>query len=116
MTAHCFGEASLYDFAAADDCIEHATGEPATIEQFSAQGIAIVPTLVNIATFPRIAESAREKFPRYHRHMLDLHAWRPRPCALPTRRGSRSMSAPTRAARCPTGWWRRRPHSSSRRG
>lgn len=78
VTAHCFGEASLYDFAAAGtDCIEHATGlEPATIEQFSAQGIAIVPTLVNIATFPRIAESAREKFPRYHRHMLDIHARR----------------------------------------
>jgi imidazolonepropionase-like amidohydrolase len=78
VTAHCFGEASLYDFAAAGtDCIEHATGlEPATIEQFAAQGIAIVPTLVNIATFPRIAEPAREKFPEYHRHMLDLHARR----------------------------------------
>jgi imidazolonepropionase-like amidohydrolase len=78
VTAHCFGEASLYDFAAAGtDCIEHATGlEPATIEQFAAQGIAIVPTLVNIATFPQIAESAREKFPDYHRHMLDLHGRR----------------------------------------
>jgi imidazolonepropionase-like amidohydrolase len=78
VTAHCFGEASLYDFAAAGtDCIEHATGlEPATIEQFAAQGIAIVPTLVNIATFPAIAEAAREKFPDYHRHMLSLHARR----------------------------------------
>ncbi|HET7718922.1 MAG TPA: amidohydrolase family protein, partial [Acidimicrobiales bacterium] len=75
VTAHCFGEASLHDFAAAGtDCIEHATGlEPATIEQFAAQGIAIVPTLVNIATFPAIAEAAREKFPAYHRHMLALH-------------------------------------------
>ncbi|MDF2093967.1 amidohydrolase family protein [Knoellia sp. 3-2P3] len=75
VTAHCFGEASLYDFAAAGtDCIEHATGlEPATIEQFASQGIAIVPTLVNIATFPAIAEGAREKFPAYHRHMLALH-------------------------------------------
>jgi imidazolonepropionase-like amidohydrolase len=78
VTAHCFGEASLYDFAAAGtDCVEHATGlEPATIEQFASQGIAIVPTLVNIATFPRIAEPAREKFPDYHRHMLALHARR----------------------------------------
>ena len=75
VTAHCFGEASLYDFAAAGtDCIEHATGlEPATIEQFAAQRIAIVPTLVNIATFPRIAEPAREKFPDYHRRMLSMH-------------------------------------------
>ncbi|HET8983221.1 MAG TPA: amidohydrolase family protein [Pedococcus sp.] len=78
VTAHCFGEASLYDFAAAGtDCIEHATGlEAATIEQFAAQGIAIVPTLVNIRTFPQIAEAAREKFPDYHRHMLELHARR----------------------------------------
>jgi imidazolonepropionase-like amidohydrolase len=75
VTAHCFGEASLYDFAAAGtDCIEHATGlEPETISQFAAQGIAIVPTLVNIATFPAIAEPAREKFPDYHRRMIDLH-------------------------------------------
>ena len=75
VTAHCFGEASLHDFAAAGtDCIEHATGlEPETIAQFAAQGIAIVPTLVNIATFPPIAEPAREKFPAYHRRMLALH-------------------------------------------
>ena len=75
VTAHCFGEESLYDFAAAGtDCIEHATGlEPATIASFAAQGIAIVPTLVNIATFPQLAEPAQEKFPAYHTHMLDLH-------------------------------------------
>jgi imidazolonepropionase-like amidohydrolase len=75
VTAHCFGEASLYDFAAAGtDCIEHATGlEDETIGQFAEQGIAIVPTLVNIATFPEIAEPAREKFPSYHARMLALH-------------------------------------------
>jgi imidazolonepropionase-like amidohydrolase len=33
----------------------------------------VVPTLINIATFPQIAEPAREKFPAYHRHMLALH-------------------------------------------
>jgi imidazolonepropionase-like amidohydrolase len=78
VTAHCFGEASLYDFAAAGtDCIEHATGlEPETISQFAEQGIAIVPTLVNIATFPEIAASAREKFPGYSERMLALHARR----------------------------------------
>jgi imidazolonepropionase-like amidohydrolase len=75
VTAHCFGEESLHDFAAAGtDCIEHACGlQDETIAAFAAQGIAIVPTLVNIDTFPRIAESAREKFPVYHRHMLALH-------------------------------------------
>ncbi|MBD3781728.1 MAG: amidohydrolase family protein [Micrococcales bacterium] len=78
VTAHCFGEQSLHDFAAAGtDCIEHATGlVPESIEAFARQGIAVVPTLVNIDTFPQIAEPAREKFPEYHRHMLDLHARR----------------------------------------
>ncbi len=75
MTAHCFGQDVLPDLAAAGiDCVEHATGlEPETIESFAAQGICIVPTLVNIATFPAIAEPAREKFPAYHARMMDLH-------------------------------------------
>ncbi|MEO7058824.1 MAG: amidohydrolase family protein [Lapillicoccus sp.] len=75
ITAHCFGEESLHDFAAAGaDCIEHATGLDAeTTRAFAAQGIAIVPTLVNIATFPAIAAPARERFPTYYAHMLDLH-------------------------------------------
>ncbi|MEI2777584.1 MAG: amidohydrolase family protein [Tetrasphaera sp.] len=75
MTAHCFGQDVLYDLAAAGiDCVEHATGlEPDTIESFAAQGISIVPTLVNINTFPAIAEPAREKFPNYTRRMLDLY-------------------------------------------
>lgn len=75
VTAHCFGEESLRDLAAAGtDCVEHACGlEPDTTAAFATQGIAIVPTLVNIDTFPRIVEPAREKFPGYHRHMLDLH-------------------------------------------
>ena len=75
VTAHCFGEQSLRDFAAAGtDCIEHATGlEDDTIAAFAAQGITIVPTLVNIETFPSIAAPAQAKFPDYHRHMLELH-------------------------------------------
>lgn len=78
VTAHCFGQESLYDFAAAGtDCIEHATGlEPETIEQFAAQRIAIVPTLINIANFPDFAAAAGEKFPAYRDRMLDLHARR----------------------------------------
>jgi imidazolonepropionase-like amidohydrolase len=75
VTAHCFGEESLRDLAAAGtDCVEHACGlHTDTIASFAAQGIAIVPTLVNIDTFPQIAEPAREKFPQYHRHMVDLY-------------------------------------------
>jgi imidazolonepropionase-like amidohydrolase len=78
VTAHCFGEQSLRDLAAAGiDCIEHATGLcEDSIDTFAAQGIAIVPTLVNIAQFPEFAASAKEKFPSYYAHMLDLHARR----------------------------------------
>ncbi|HEX2704378.1 MAG TPA: amidohydrolase family protein [Candidatus Lustribacter sp.] len=74
VTAHCFGEESLRDFAAAGtDCIEHATGlQPDTTAAFAEQQIAIVPTLVNIANFPSFAEAAREKFPAYAAHMVDL--------------------------------------------
>jgi len=78
VTAHCFGQESLYDFAAGgSDCVEHATGlEPETTAQFAEQGIAIVPTLINIDTFPGIAASAGGKFPKYRDRMLDLHARR----------------------------------------
>jgi imidazolonepropionase-like amidohydrolase len=78
VTAHCFGEESLSDLAAAGvDCIEHATGLVAdTIESFSTQGIAIVPTLVNIDSFPSIAAGAEGKYPTYAAHMRDLHARR----------------------------------------
>jgi imidazolonepropionase-like amidohydrolase len=74
-TAHCFGEESLRDYAAAGtDCIEHACGlEPDTIAQFAAQGIAIVPTLVNVGQFPALAEPGRARFPTYYDHMVDLH-------------------------------------------
>ncbi|GMA40228.1 hypothetical protein GCM10025883_22730 [Mobilicoccus caccae] len=66
------------DFAEAGvDCIEHATGlVPDTIDTFARQGIAIVPTLVNIGTFPDIAAGGEKKYPGYAAHMRDLHARR----------------------------------------
>ena len=78
VTAHCFGEESLADFAAAGtDCIEHATGlTEETIDVFARQGIAIVPTLINIANFPDFAAAGAAKFPRYAEHMRDLYARR----------------------------------------
>lgn len=78
VTAHCFGEQVLADFAeAGTDCIEHATGlGDDTIEEFARQQIAIVPTLVNIANFPAFADAGAAKFPGYAAHMRDLHARR----------------------------------------
>lgn len=78
VTAHCFGEDCLPDLLAAGiDCVEHATGlTDETTAACVAAGVAIVPTLINIATFPQIAAPAAEKFPTYARHMLALHARR----------------------------------------
>ncbi|MFV8127784.1 amidohydrolase family protein [Streptomyces syringium] len=78
VTAHCFAEESLAPLVEAGiDCIEHATGlTEETIPLFAERGVAIVPTLVNIATFPRLAEGGERKFPRWADHMRRLHARR----------------------------------------
>jgi imidazolonepropionase-like amidohydrolase len=79
VTAHCFGEDCLPDLLAAGiDGIEHATGlrDDALVAAAAAGGVAVVPTLVNIATFPQIADRGEEKFPLYAAHMRDLHAGR----------------------------------------
>ncbi len=75
MTAHCFAEDSLRDLVEAGiDCIEHATGlTEDTIPLFAERGVAIVPTLVNIATFPHLADGGQAKFPRWSDHMRRLH-------------------------------------------
>ncbi|WP_103502860.1 amidohydrolase family protein, partial [Streptomyces sp. SM14] len=78
VTAHCFSEESLPDLLAAGvDCVEHATGlSERTIPLFAEQGVAIVPTLVNIATFPQLAAAGEAKFPRWAAHMRRLHEGR----------------------------------------
>ncbi|TSE00133.1 amidohydrolase family protein [Skermania sp. ID1734] len=75
VTAHVFGEDALPGLINAGiDCIEHGTGlTDDTIELMVSHGTALVPTLINIDTFPSIAAGA-DKYPVYQRHMLDLHA------------------------------------------
>ncbi|WP_393099420.1 amidohydrolase family protein [Streptomyces sp. LN325] len=75
VTAHCFAEDSLRDLVEAGiDCVEHATGlTEDTIPLFASRGVAIVPTLVNIATFPRLADGGDAKFPRWSAHMRRLY-------------------------------------------
>ncbi|MFF1352820.1 amidohydrolase family protein [Streptomyces sp. NPDC058297] len=74
VTAHCFAEDSLRDLVEAGiDCIEHATGlTEDTVPLFAERGVAIVPTLVNIATFPQIAAAGEAKFPRWSAHLTRL--------------------------------------------
>ncbi|MGW5048097.1 amidohydrolase family protein [Streptomyces griseoluteus] len=75
VTAHCFAESSLRDLVESGiDCVEHATGlTPELIPLFAERGVAIVPTLVNIATFPDLAAGGDEKYPRWAAHMRRLH-------------------------------------------
>ena len=78
VTAHVFGTEALPGLIGAGiDCIEHGTGlTDDLIDEMAARGTALVPTLVNVETFPSIAEKAT-KYPRYAGHMRDLydHAW-----------------------------------------
>ncbi len=75
VTAHCFGEDSLRDLVEAGiDCIEHGTGlTEDTIPLLAERGVPIVPTLVNIASFPAIADAGEARYPSYARHMRELH-------------------------------------------
>jgi imidazolonepropionase-like amidohydrolase len=74
VTTHVFGEDALPGLLAAGiDCIEHGTAlNDEQLALMADRGIALVPTLINIETFPDIAARA-DKFPTYAAHMLALH-------------------------------------------
>ncbi|MET8649812.1 metal-dependent hydrolase family protein [Nocardia aurea] len=74
VTAHVFGEDALPGLINAGiDCLEHGTGlTDDTVAMMVEHGTALVPTLINIDTFPDIADGAG-KFPTYAAHMRDLH-------------------------------------------
>jgi imidazolonepropionase-like amidohydrolase len=75
VTTHVFGEEALPDLIAAGmDCLEHGTGlSDELIAVLAERGIALVPTLINIDSFPAIADGA-VRFPAYAEHMRRLHA------------------------------------------
>ena len=78
VTAHVFGEEALPDLIDAGiDCLEHGPGlDDTLLARMARSGIALVPTLINIYTFPSIADRA-ERFPAYAWHMRQLHARAP---------------------------------------
>jgi imidazolonepropionase-like amidohydrolase len=73
VAVHVFGEEALPDLIAAGvDSIEHGTGlTEETIAAAAANGIAVVPTLVNIANFDKFADQAT-KYPLYAERMRRL--------------------------------------------
>lgn len=75
VTAHCFSEEAPAQLVAAGiDCIEHGTGlTDETIELMASRQVALVPTLVNIQTFPNIAARAEVRYPVYAAHMRSLY-------------------------------------------
>jgi len=78
VAIHCHGDVAVN--AAIDagiDCIEHGTGlSDDGIAQMAERGTALVPTMINLDNFPRYATPARDKFPSYYSHMMDLYARR----------------------------------------
>jgi imidazolonepropionase-like amidohydrolase len=75
VTAHVFGADALPGLIRAGiDCIEHGPGlTDDLIAEMARRGTALVPTLINIETFPGIADAAT-KYPTYAAHMRKLHA------------------------------------------
>jgi imidazolonepropionase-like amidohydrolase len=75
VTAHVFGADAIAGLVNAGiDCIEHGTGlTDDLIAEMARRGTALVPTLINIDTFPAIADRAA-KYPTYAAHMRELHA------------------------------------------
>ncbi len=76
ITVHAFAEESVATLVAAGiDSVEHGTGLSLDlIDAMAAQGTALVPTMINIETFEKIAGDAEAKFPTYAAHMRALQA------------------------------------------
>jgi imidazolonepropionase-like amidohydrolase len=76
VAAHVFGEDALPGLIAAGvDSIEHGSGlTDDLLDEVARLNIAVVPTLVNIDSFPEIAAEGESKFPTYSAHMRALHA------------------------------------------
>lgn len=76
VAVHTFGEEAVAAVVRAGvDSVEHGTGlSLSLIDEMAARGTALVPTMINIATFDEIAAHADPKFPVYAEHMRALKA------------------------------------------
>ncbi len=75
VAVHTFAEDSLPGLVAAGvDSIEHAPGLAGwLVDEMARRGLRLTPTLINIDTFPAIADQAAAKYPAYAAHMRALH-------------------------------------------
>ncbi|WP_229069415.1 amidohydrolase family protein [Actinoplanes sp. DH11] len=71
---HTFSEEGVEIMVRAGvDSVEHGTGLSLDlIDEMARRGTALVPTMINIRTFGKIADQAREKFAGYADHMIHL--------------------------------------------
>ncbi len=78
VTAHCFGRTVLpWLIESGIDCIEHGTGlTPDLVDAMAERGTALVPTVMQLNSFPRYAEAGEGRFPAYAATIRDLHARR----------------------------------------
>ncbi|WP_370517338.1 amidohydrolase family protein [Pseudactinotalea sp. HY160] len=78
VMVHTFATETVEDLLDAGvDCIEHGTGmTPAQLDRAAEAGVAVTPTLVQIANFAAIADQAGVRYPRYAARMRRLHARR----------------------------------------
>lgn len=76
VAVHTFSEEAVEAVVRAGvDSVEHGTGlSIELLDQMARQGTALVPTMINIATFDDIAHHADPKFPVYAEHMRQLKA------------------------------------------
>jgi imidazolonepropionase-like amidohydrolase len=79
VAVHTFAEESVAALVRAGvDSVEHGTGLGLEdIDEMRRRGTALVPTMINVATFDIIAARAEDKFPSYSRHMLELRERHP---------------------------------------
>jgi len=74
VAVHTFAEESVAALVRAGvDSVEHGTGlSDDDIAEMARRGTALVPTMINVATFGTIAVQAADRFPGYSAHMLAL--------------------------------------------
>jgi imidazolonepropionase-like amidohydrolase len=76
VATHTFSEEAVQVLVRAGvDSVEHGTGLSLDlVDELARRGTALVPTMINIATFGGIADRAEQKFPSYAAHMRALQA------------------------------------------